>query len=1023
MSIYINKDTKVITQGITGKTGQFHTLGCQAYANGKNAFVAGVNPHRTLDDDYRGFLSLLIGQLSASLTDAKTYEEERARLEALAELDRAKTTFFSNVSHELRTPLTLMLGPIEDVLKHVDGEAREQLDIAHRNSVRLLKLVNSLLDFSRIEAGRMQATFQPTELARFTTELASVFRSAIERAGLRFDVKLNAPTRPVYVDGEMWEKIVLNLLSNAFKYTLTGAIEVTLNEHGDHVELSVRDSGVGIPEHEIGQLFQRFHRVEGTRGRTQEGTGIGLALVSELVKMHGGSIGVTSEMGRGSTFTVKLPFGFEHLPQDRVRQTAAAMSTIADAYVEEAMRWLPGAATSDEAPLEQGAALGSQFAQTRGSRIILAEDNQDMQQYVARLLRPFWQVEVVPDGQAALEAARRERPNLVLSDVMMPRLDGFGLLQALRADRALADIPIILLSARAGEESRVEGMTAGADDYLVKPFSGRELLARVGAHLELSRVRRDAANALAGAQQRIEAALLAGEVGTYHWDITNDRISGDRNFVPIFGVALDEDGVAPIGDFLRVIHADDRDRVTKLIQATLATDAPFETEYRIDNPRTGVRWAIVRGRVERDASGKPASWDGVVVDITERKLAEQRLLEVERTARVEAERVGRMKDEFLATLSHELRTPLNAMLGWTQILRHRRQPDDLDEGLSVIERNARTQAQLIEDLLDMSRIISGKIRLDVQPVALADVLTAAMDVVRPAAEAKGVRLVQTIDPHAGPVSGDANRLQQILWNLLSNAVKFTPRDGRVHLVLERVNSHLEISVADSGQGISPEFLPFVFERFRQEDGSTQRLHGGLGLGLAIVKHLVELHGGQVRAKSAGLGKGATFIVSLPLAPLKRNHDEHAEHPAVRVERERIEDAPRLDGVKILVVDDDRDARDILRRMLEDCGARVVVAASAAEALAALPKELPDLLLSDIGMPEMDGYELIRRVRQLETTEGGRVPAVAITAFARSEDRRRALMSGYQMHIAKPFEPDELRAVCASLAPGGVRNRA
>jgi CheY-like chemotaxis protein/nitrogen-specific signal transduction histidine kinase len=420
-------------------------------------------------------------------------------------------------------------------------------------------------------------------------------------------------------------------------------------------------------------------------------------------------------------------------------------------------------------------------------------------------------------------------------------------------------------------------------------------------------------------------------------------------------------------------------------------------------------------------------FDGITIDVTDRKRLEEerkRNLDLERSARTEAERISRMKDEFLATLSHELRTPLNAILGWTQLLRRtNRRPEDYVEGLSVIERNARNQAQLIEDLLDMSRIISGQLRLDVQPVSLAEIIHAAADVVRPAADAKRIRLQFTLDPKASPVSGDPARLQQIFWNLLSNSVKFTPSGGRVHVVLERVNSHIQIAISDTGQGIKTEFLPYVFERFRQQDGSIRREHRGLGLGLAIVKHLVEYHGGQVRAQSAGDGRGSTFTVLLPLAPLRAQADssDAREHPTAAVDSERIEyDPPRLDGIEVLVVEDDRDSRDLLRYVLEERGANVVAVADASDAITRLAESRPDLLLSDIQMPNVDGYELIRRVRQLAPEQGGNVPAVAITAFARSQDRRRALLAGYQMHIAKPFEPEELVAVCASVA--GVVNR-
>ena len=389
------------------------------------------------------------------------------------------------------------------------------------------------------------------------------------------------------------------------------------------------------------------------------------------------------------------------------------------------------------------------------------------------------------------------------------------------------------------------------------------------------------------------------------------------------------------------------------------------------------------------------------------------LLEAERKARAEVERVSIMKDEFLATLSHELRTPLNAILGWSEmLLKSESDPEDVKRGLETIARNARAQAQLIEDLLDMSRIVAGKVRLDVQRTDLAAVVEAAVDAVKLSADAKEIRLRKIIDPQAGPVFGDPNRLQQIVWNLLSNAVKFTSKGGKVDVRVGRVNSHIEITVIDSGPGISAEFLPHVFERFRQADASTTRKHGGLGLGLAIVKQLVELHGGTVRVESEGSGLGATFIVSLPLGAIRS--DARREHPTAGGTAPLHEEVD-LNGIKVLVIDDEPDARALITLVLTSANAEVICAASAAEGMELLAKEHPDLLLSDIGMPGKDGYQFIREVRSLPAPSGGKTPAIALTAFARSEDRTRALMAGYQIHIAKPIEPSELLATVASLS--------
>jgi signal transduction histidine kinase len=467
--------------------------------------VAGINPRRRADEAYRDFLRVMGSNIAAALAVARRSEDERRRAEMLAELDRAKTTFFSNVSHEFRTPLTLIAAPIDDLLQDavepLGGAQRERLDVAHRSTRRLQKLVNTLLDFARIEAGRMQASYVAVDLAAFTADLASNFRSAAERGGLALVVDCPSLAEPVYVDQEMWEKIVLNLVSNAFKFTLEGSITVRLRGTGGSAVLEIVDTGAGIPASELPRIFERFHRIEGTRSRTHEGTGIGLALVQELARMHGGSVHADSVEGRGSTFTVTVPFGCAHLPHERIGARSGLPTTGlgADPFVEEALGWLPGAPPA--IPAAAAAAAGPR------PRIVWADDNRDMREYVGRLLAGRYEVEAVSDGEEALAAVRRARPDLVLCDVMMPRLDGLALTRALRADPASREIPIVLLSARAGEEARVEGLDEGADDYVVKPFSARELLARVESRLQIARLRSDALAAVRAS----EAALRASD--------------------------------------------------------------------------------------------------------------------------------------------------------------------------------------------------------------------------------------------------------------------------------------------------------------------------------------------------------------------------------------------------------------------------------------------------------------------------------------------------------------------------------
>ncbi|MEH2175354.1 ATP-binding protein [Nostoc sp.] len=1126
--------------------------------------IAGLNPFRLFDDNYKGFIDLVAAQIAASIANAQAYEEERKRAEALAEIDRAKTVFFSNVSHEFRTPLTLMLGPLEDTLTTcatlLPAKEQEQLEMVQRNGLRLLKLVNSLLDFSRIEAGRVQASYEPTNLATFTAELASVFRSAVERAGMQLSVNCPALPAPVYVDREMWEKIVLNLLSNAFKFTMAGKIAVSLQWLNDHVEFAVKDTGIGIPAEEIPHLFERFHRVKGAQGRTFEGSGIGLSLVQELVQMHGGTVDVTSLLGVGSCFTVSIPTGYAHLPPDRISapRTLASTALGATPYLEEALRWLP----EEESRGSRGRreAGGEEIVQedytsyidsspaspaspaplplrpsAPSARILLADDNADMRDYVNRLLSQQYEVEAVPDGLAALDSARGRVPDLVLTDVMMPGLDGFGLLQALRADPLTQKVPIILLSARAGEEARVEGLEAGADDYLIKPFSARELLARVEAALKMARLRQEAMEREQGLRIEAEVAkahletVIAGIqdqffvldrewrysfvneqvadvvgipkeelLGRIIWEVFPDMVKSEFDTQVHRAIAENtvvqfeyfyapwqrwfESRVYPFGEgvsifvteisdrkqaekalreseekfrnmadnapfmvwvtdtnsyctylsqswydftgqseemglgfgWLNAVHPEDYNDARSVFLEASSSYSAFRLEYRLRRKDGKYRSCIDAANPWFGVDGEFKGYIGSVIDITERKVAEaerDRLLELEQAARTEAERANRIKDEFLAVLSHELRSPLNPILGWARLLQTREfDAAAIKKAIATIERNAQLQAQLIEDLLDVSRILQGKLNLKMLPVNLVLVIEAGLETVRLAAEAKNIQIQTMLDAAFGQVLGDSGRLQQVIWNLLSNAVKFTPEGGKIDIQLECVDAQAQITVSDTGKGISPEFLPYVFEYFRQADGTTTRKFGGLGLGLAIVRHLTELHGGTIQAESLGEGQGAIFRVRLPLIKkdltAKQNIDVAALNPSPPIEI--------LTGIQILVVDDDDDTRDFHTFVLEQAGAMVTAVTSAKEALQILAESEPDMLLSDIGMPEMDGYMLMRQVKALQANQTKRIPAIALTAYAGEINQQQALKSGFQKHLSKPVEPEELIKEIATL---------
>jgi signal transduction histidine kinase/CHASE3 domain sensor protein/ActR/RegA family two-component response regulator len=540
------------------------------------------------------------------------------------------------------------------------------------------------------------------------------------------------------------------------------------------------------------------------------------------------------------------------------------------------------------------------------------------------------------------------------------------------------------------------------------------------ANLELERRVAERTSELSGVTRRLRFALDGARLGAWSVDLPGGRFWADDTSKAMHGFepgqpinAIEEAGLN--------IHPEDRPGVGAGFREAVQKRAELECEYRVVIPDGGVRWIAASGQIIQSELDEPQSFKmfGIVRDITERKQAEaerERLLANEQAARRAAEEANRMKDEFLAVLSHELRSPLNAIVGYTHLLRDSRcQPEEAPEMLDIVLRNARTQQQLIEDMLDVSRIITGKMGLNLGPVEPKAVIQSALDAARPASRAKQITLDAEFDPSVGVITGDADRLQQAVWNLLSNAVKFTPEGGKVNVRLTRDASYVEIAVSDTGKGINPEYLPHVFNRFSQEDYSSTRRYGGLGLGLSIVRHVAELHGGSVRAMSEGEGHGATFVIRLPMSVGLTAEPRgvfkvtgYGPHEMARGE------GLRLNGARVLVVDDDADTRQLLKLVLESHGAAVKTAASAAEALEMIAASPPDALVADIGMPDEDGYSLMRKIRSLPSSRGGTVPALALTAYARPEDRARALTAGFQQHVAKPVEPDELAAVVAEL---------
>ncbi|MET1038980.1 MAG: SpoIIE family protein phosphatase [Aeromicrobium sp.] len=595
--------------------------------------VVGLSPYRPIDPEYTGFVDLFAGQLSATITAARTFEGEKRRAETLARLDQAKTDFFTNVSHEFRTPLTLLLGPAADALNDptiaVGDPQRARFEVIHRNGQRLLQLVNSLLDFSRLEAGGISSRFEAVDLAEVTEPLVSMFESAAEQAGLTLSFEHEPLSAPCYVDVEHWAKIVLNLVSNAFKFTFDGGIAVTLHEHDGNAILTVADTGTGIPADELPHLFERFHRVYGAVSRTHEGSGIGLALVSELARLHGGEADASSSLGDGTRMSVRIPLGRSHLPLDEIVTGDSPRTDAVPArtdLVSQTWRWLQPA-------LDTTSAQPARVAEPGRARVLVVEDNADMRTYVAGLLGELYDVVTAVDGLEALERVEESRPDLILTDVMMPRLDGFGLLDRLQQDPRTTSIPVIMLSARAGEEGTVEGLEAGAADYLVKPFAARELLARVRVNLELDRVRRVRAT-LERSEALLDQAQRLAKVGSWEVDLSKQTVTGSEELLRLLGRSRREFEEMGFPDVISgVVHPDDADRVNAAI-AALEVGTVTSWDMRTVGPDGGERSVTVRAALIGDEQGMPHILQGSLQDVTEQRAAEQALAEVQARDRV-----------------------------------------------------------------------------------------------------------------------------------------------------------------------------------------------------------------------------------------------------------------------------------------------------------------------------------------------------------------------------------------------------
>jgi signal transduction histidine kinase len=848
--------------------------------------VAGVSICRALDREYENFYELLVNTYNTAMSNVYAYEQEQKRAEALAAIDRSKTAFFSNVSHEFRTPLTLMLGPLEELMQHPvynDPAYKRNIESAHGNALRLLRLVNNLLDFSRVEADRVKATYQPLDLATLTTDLASSFRSIIEKAGMELVVSCMPLREPVYADREMWEKIVLNLLSNAFKYTLAGSITVVLEDHQHEAILKITDTGIGIPAHELPHMFQRFHRVAQNLGRTHEGTGIGLSLVSELARLHGGTVGVESAEAAGSTFTVTIPFGKSHLAPALVSEHQRPIDTavLQGAFLKEATMLLDDVADVQR-PHASAARMQTDdpFADN-ATHILIAEDNNDMRDYLVRLLQPYYTLATARDGVVALEKLENRKPDLIISDIMMPVMDGKALLARVKGNPQTAAIPFIFLSARAGEEARIDGLEAGADAYLIKPFSAKDLLTTVRIQLRKSSARQHAEQQLRNLVIQAPVAIAIYKGPEHIVDIANDRMlriwnkqADDVVNRPLFDAMPDLRGQG-FEALMDTVYRDGKSIVTGETLVKIMRHGAPEDIYvtiafeplRDDDVVYGIMViaADVTDLVDARTSARQ------IATKLEQKVAE-RTRELSESNH-DLVRINRELEQYIYVASHDLQEPVRKIRVFTSLLE--RMPD-LPEGampiLLKVASSSERMTKLVQDLLALSRFREP---LENMPVVdlnlvLAQVLTDFELII---AEKRA-----TIDSDPLPsITSVSFHMTQLFSNLLSNALKFARKDTPPHIRirLRMLNAsavaaatlrkpegeYFEIAFQDNGIGFDNRFAGRIFEIFKRLH--SRESYTGSGIGLAICSRIVQIHGGAITAESTE-GVGTTVRIVLPI---------------------------------------------------------------------------------------------------------------------------------------------------------------
>ncbi len=893
--------------------------------------------------------------------------ELREANERLGQLDAAKTAFFNNVSHEFRTPLTLMLGPIEEALRdETCSLSGESLRSVHRSATRLLRLVNNLLEFSRLEAGRLHASFAPTDLAELTTGIAGTFQSLVDSAGLKLVIDCPALPQPLYVDHSHWEKIVSNLLSNAFKFTFAGQITVRLSVRDDHVELSVSDTGIGIPEQELPRVFERFHRIDGSKGRSFEGTGIGLALVHELAALHGGSVRVESVLGQGSTFTVSLPFGSDHLPKDHLSTAGRTSSNGSAAQaVLEASQWVAGTASgrSVEPPPEE---------ESLRKRILVVDDNADMRGYLSGLLSREWAVDAVADGEAALEYVRDAVPDLVVSDVMMPRRDGFSLLRALRGSPATRGVPVILLSARAGEEAVVEGLDTGADDYLPKPFSARELVSRVRGLLEAAQAR---TSALRASEVRFRRLAESGMVGITVSDAKGQILEANDAFLHMVGCTREE---LLAGEVVWEL-------LTPAGSDPSAASLPREGEYRRKDGRS-VPVLVVVAPLENDER------IAIALDLTARKRLEEQFRQAQKM-----EAVGRLA----GGVAHDFNNILSVVLSYAEMVGAELAPE---EPMRADVKEIRTAAMRGTDLTRQLLTFSRQQVLEPRVLSLN---RSVSDMAKMLQRLLGADVKLTVLPDAGlwSIKADPGQIEQILMNLAVNARDAMPLGGALTIRTANVDldeeyaaahhevkpgSYVMLAVSDTGIGMDAQTQARIFEPFF----TTKDKGKGTGLGLATVFGIVKQSGGHIWVYSEP-GQGTTFKLYFPRV------GDAAERPP----SERPPPASVRGSETLLLIEDDAKVRTLARSILRRSGYVVLEAANGGEALLLCEQHGAriDLVVTDVVLPLMSGRQIVERLRAIRPE----LRVLFMSGYTDDAVLQHGLLDSGVAFLQKPLTPTAL----------------